>query len=246
MTTTPVDTGAAKIASAAPQLTLFVALVGALAGVLIAVLTEVVSRSQIGGEGWSLRGNGALVLPLAMTPAILAGGWAGLARWSARDRRWGVTALAAGGAALIAAGLIAFGPVIVVAALGEDALSGGSGALTALALTFLLPLGLAFADGLVLSFAFAKLRRYGVLLSIALLVTSAALIMAVPGLFFVFGPLVLVPLLVSLPLVVSGAPARGTPVSRPLLDGRWLAGICTVYTLATGAGIYAAQQIQAV
>src|SRR5687768_11129359 len=114
------------------QVCVLVVLLGALAGIAIAVATDLVSRTSVGGATWSLSGNGALVVLFAGVPAVLAGGWAALARWRARDQRWGAAGTGVGALALVAAGLASFGPVIMVSALGEAALSGGDGALTAI------------------------------------------------------------------------------------------------------------------
>ena len=66
------------------------ALFGLLAGVGVFVLTDVLSKSGIHGPGWSMQGNGALVVVFAAAPAFLAAGWVALA-----DRGFG-PAIAAG------------------------------------------------------------------------------------------------------------------------------------------------------
>ena len=53
--------------------------IGLLAGCLLAVLTSLVARSGPQGDGWSFRGNGALIVPFCLGPAVLAGAWAALA-----------------------------------------------------------------------------------------------------------------------------------------------------------------------
>ncbi|HET6316658.1 MAG TPA: hypothetical protein VFG86_09380 [Chloroflexota bacterium] len=68
------------------------------AGVLLDVLTFVVARyGPAGGtsEPWSFKGNGALIVPLGVGPAILAGAWSALvlhARQAPHWLHWGVTA----------------------------------------------------------------------------------------------------------------------------------------------------------
>jgi hypothetical protein len=60
------------------------------AGAVLWLLTLVLSKSDIGGDGWSLRGNGALIVPaLALPLLLLIGEWrvlrsaAGATRWAA-------------------------------------------------------------------------------------------------------------------------------------------------------------------
>lgn len=48
---------------------------GLLAGVLLDVLTFLVARYGPQAGSWSFRGNGALVVPLGLGPAVLAAGW---------------------------------------------------------------------------------------------------------------------------------------------------------------------------
>jgi hypothetical protein len=56
---------------------------GLVAGVVLEVITFLVARygpSGGGGDGpaWSLRGNGALIIPFGLGPAVIAGGWTSL------------------------------------------------------------------------------------------------------------------------------------------------------------------------
>ena len=71
---------------------------GLLAGVVLDVLTFLVARygpSGSDGIAWSFRGNGALIVPFGLGPAMLAGGWTALVL---HDRpgvgwlRWGTAA----------------------------------------------------------------------------------------------------------------------------------------------------------
>jgi N-acetylneuraminic acid mutarotase len=50
----------------------------AIGGVLVWALMDFVSRTDISGDGWSLRGNGALIVPVVAGPALMAAGWATL------------------------------------------------------------------------------------------------------------------------------------------------------------------------
>jgi hypothetical protein len=92
-----------------------VAVAGALAGVLLWVLTIVLSRSNISGNGWALTGNGALIIPFGFGPAVVAGGWAAIILRMRGHRRWLQLGIGSGlvGLALTAGSfisLIAFGP----------------------------------------------------------------------------------------------------------------------------------------
>src|SRR4029453_12444893 len=53
----------------------------AIGGALLWWVMDVLSRSDVSGSGWSLRGNGALIVPLVGGPTLLAVGWAMLAVW---------------------------------------------------------------------------------------------------------------------------------------------------------------------
>jgi len=70
--------------------------IGALAGILLDVATFMVARYGPAADGWSFRGNGALVVPFAVGPAILAGAWTALAFRNRGFARWLVFGLAAG------------------------------------------------------------------------------------------------------------------------------------------------------
>ena len=70
------------------RLILSAVVIGLVAGVLLDVATFLVARYGPAADGWSFRGNGALVVPLGLGPSILAGAWAtlvchyrGFARW---------------------------------------------------------------------------------------------------------------------------------------------------------------------
>jgi hypothetical protein len=71
---------------------------GLLAGIALDVLTYLVARygpSGADGAAWSFRGNGALIVPFGLGPAVLAGGWTALVRHyrsAARFLWWGIGA----------------------------------------------------------------------------------------------------------------------------------------------------------
>src|SRR5262245_610510 len=86
-------------------LTVLVA-VGVGVGVGLEVLTVLLARygpsgSMAAGAAWSLRGNGALVVPFCLGPLVLIGGWTVLA-----IRPWGGAPRLAAGVVMIC-GLVA-------------------------------------------------------------------------------------------------------------------------------------------
>jgi hypothetical protein len=92
-----------------------IALAGALAGVLLWILTIVLSRSRLSGNGWSVSGNGALIIPFGIGPAVVAGGWAAIILRMRGHPRWLKLGIGSGlvGLALMAGSflsLIGFGP----------------------------------------------------------------------------------------------------------------------------------------
>jgi hypothetical protein len=98
-----------------PGFTGLIAVLGVIAGVLLWVLTIVLSRSNVSGNGWALSGNGALIIPFGLGPAVVAGGWAAIILRMRGHRRWlqlgivsGLVGLALTVGSLLS--LIAFGP----------------------------------------------------------------------------------------------------------------------------------------
>ena len=92
----------------------FVVLLCAIAGAIIDLITYWVAAAGPVGEGWSFRGNGALVVPIGIGPAVLAGGWSTLVlmhRRVARPATWGIGAALIGAvpAALSVAALVVLG-----------------------------------------------------------------------------------------------------------------------------------------
>ena len=65
-----------------------IAMLGVVAGVLLWILTIVLSRSNISGNGWALSGNGALIIPFGIGPAVVAGGWTAIILRMRGHRRW--------------------------------------------------------------------------------------------------------------------------------------------------------------
>ncbi|HKV30226.1 MAG TPA: hypothetical protein VJT14_04335 [Candidatus Dormibacteraeota bacterium] len=98
-----------------PRFAGLIALAGALAGVLLWIVTIVLSRSHLSGNGWSLAGNGALIIPFGLGPAVVAGGWAAIILRMRGHPRWLQLGIGSGlvGLALTAGSLlslVAFGP----------------------------------------------------------------------------------------------------------------------------------------
>jgi len=98
-----------------PWFTGLLALIGLIAGLCLWLLTIAVSRGNISGDGWSLSGNGALVVPFGLGPAVVAGGWSGTILRMRGHPRWLLLGLGSGliGLALTAASvlsIIVFGP----------------------------------------------------------------------------------------------------------------------------------------
>lgn len=99
---------------------IFLAVVGTialLAGLVLWVLTIAVSRSDISGNGWSLSGNGALIVPFGIGPALVAGGWAAIILRLRGHQSWLRLGCIAGG----------IGILLVVASLLSLVVLGGSG-----------------------------------------------------------------------------------------------------------------------
>jgi hypothetical protein len=98
-----------------PSFAGLIALGGVIAGLLLWILTLALSRSPLSGDGWSLSGNGALIIPFGIGPAVVAGGWAAIILRMRGHPRWlqlgigsGLVGLAFTAGSLLS--LIAFGP----------------------------------------------------------------------------------------------------------------------------------------
>ena len=98
-----------------PWFTTVIAIGGAAAGIVLWGLSVIVSRSQLSGSGWSLSGNGVLIIPFGFGPTIIAGGWAAVILRMRGHPRWLRLGIASGlvGVALVGASLLSlilFGP----------------------------------------------------------------------------------------------------------------------------------------
>jgi hypothetical protein len=98
-----------------PPFTGLIVVTGVVAGIGLWILTMVLSRSHLSGNGWSLAGNGALIVPFGLGPAIVAGGWAAIVLRMRGHPRWLQLGVASGliGLLLVALtllSLIVFGP----------------------------------------------------------------------------------------------------------------------------------------
>src|SRR5215216_1650275 len=75
--------------------------IAVLAGVALWFITDLASKTDIGGPGWTLRGNGSIVVLFALGGALLAFGWLSLAYGSRGERGFLNRALAGALAVLI-------------------------------------------------------------------------------------------------------------------------------------------------
>lgn len=84
------------------------AIFGFVAGVFLVIVTDAVEKAGLEGSGWSLRGNGALVVLVCGLPGILIVALALLARGLQADRRSCLAGPGAGFSALFLAWLLSF------------------------------------------------------------------------------------------------------------------------------------------
>jgi hypothetical protein len=82
--------------------------IGLAGGILLGALTYLLATAGPSGPGWSLRGNGALIVPFGLGPAVLAAGWTAIACHFRALPNWVTLGLGAGlvGVALVAASLV--------------------------------------------------------------------------------------------------------------------------------------------
>jgi O-antigen ligase len=59
-----------------------------LAGIVLGAVTIVLSHTRISGNGWSLSGNAALVVPFGVGPAVVASGWSAIVLRMRDHPRW--------------------------------------------------------------------------------------------------------------------------------------------------------------
>jgi hypothetical protein len=98
-----------------PLFASLLALLGLVAGVVLWVLTIAATRAHLSGDGWSLSGNSALIIPFGIGPALVAGGWAGVILRMRGHPRWLLLGIGSAliGLAIMAASLLSlmvFGP----------------------------------------------------------------------------------------------------------------------------------------
>jgi hypothetical protein len=152
---------------------------GLLSGGVVYLVADVLSNTDIGGPGWSLRGNGALVVPFTLAPALVAAGWVWLADRSTQR------ALLAGSATLAIALLFIAAPI---------AIGSGGGPLVSIGVS-IVALALALGVGLLLG---GRGRRLPwPVISVAVV---AVLVAAVPGMGYFLMP-ILLPMVLTAPLL---------------------------------------------
>lgn len=91
--------------------------IGLALGALLDVLTVLMAAAGPAGDGWSFRGNGALVVPLGLGCALLSSGWAALSLYARGTSVWAPFGVLIGVAAAVPAAL----SVIVLAVFGRAA-----------------------------------------------------------------------------------------------------------------------------
>jgi len=213
---------------------ILVALLGVGVGAVLALLADAASMSDIGGPGWSLRGNGALVVPLAGGTAALAAGWVALAYWRTAKRGILVGGLIAGMVTLVLELTASFAPIALFggawSSIGVDA-----AVATPALLLFLVALAVACGLGLAAWMAGPRPRPMLVAGGVVAALAVAVILLARPLTFY------LLPLLVPVgvaapPLRVRVPPACEGSAKAP---ATWAA--CAVLLVALVAGFLIAQ-----
>jgi hypothetical protein len=98
-----------------------VAVAGLATGVVLGLVTSLLTASGPSGHGWSLRGNGALIVPFGLAPALVAAGWAAIVAHLRSLPQWPVLGALAG---LVGLGLVILSFVaLVVGSPSGDAVS---------------------------------------------------------------------------------------------------------------------------
>jgi hypothetical protein len=82
------------------------------AGAALALLTNAASNTDVGGPGWTLRGNGALIVLFAGGGALLAFGWLALAFGANHQTGWLNKALLGAAVTLVLELAFAFLPIV--------------------------------------------------------------------------------------------------------------------------------------
>ena len=167
--------------------------VGLVGGALLAWATLGLSTTDIAGPGWSVRGNGALIVEFAGGPALLAGGWVGLVRRRTHPG-WAVLA---GALTLLLELILGFAPILAGPSLvGQTALLVG-----------VWPAVVSLVLGLAL--AWPPTRRT-LLAGAAVCAAGIGLSLAVPFLLFFIAPLLL-PLVLVMPTLARDARREHIP-----------------------------------
>jgi hypothetical protein len=189
-------------------------LLGLIGGALLGLATLGLSTTDIGGAGWSLRGNGALIVPFAGGPTLLAAGWVALAR-----ERIAPALIAAALTLAIELG-VGFAPILV----------GPAPALQARLLVGLWPAVVALLVGLGLA---PPPSRQALVSSAGVCLAVVALSLGVPVLLFVIAPLLL-PLVLVTPTFARYA-RRGQVPSLVALPVALVAGTLGSQLLVSAA-----------
>ena len=186
------------------------AIAGLLAGLLVSALTTAASQSDIGGPGWTLRGNGALIVLFGLLPSLLAAGWVWLAARS-------VTRAAVAGLVTLALELgFGFGPILIGPGDPGATLKPGVAALI-----------LALLAGL----ALACVRRRGqVLVGISMTLAAVLITLAPTGAAYLLVP-ILIPILVATPVLASRWTGRLAAESATLTVATLLGAFGSQYLL---------------
>ena len=81
---------------------------GLLAGIALDLVTYLVAWYGPQGDSWSFRGNGALIVPVGLGPAVLAGAWTALVLHYRASPRWLLGSVGAGlvGATFVVASIV--------------------------------------------------------------------------------------------------------------------------------------------
>jgi hypothetical protein len=103
------------------------------AGFLLGLLTSLLASHGPADESWSLRGNGALVIPFGFGPALLAGGWTAIVGHYRSLPRWALM-----GAAAVLVGVVLTAASLLALVVGGAAGAGVSVVLSLLAVLWML------------------------------------------------------------------------------------------------------------
>lgn len=176
----------------------------------LSLATDAASRSDAGGPGWSLRGNGALVVPFAGGTAALAAGWVALAFWRAGTGRPLAGGLVAGVATLALELAASFAPIALFGGGGD--LGDAGAVLSPVLLLVLVALGLACGLGLA-AWMERPLRRPALAAGAVLAALAVALVAPLRPLSFFLLPL-LIPFAIAVPPLGVRVPPRHGGGSR--------------------------------